>query len=364
MSQTGSLTSWQIFFLMIQTQVGFGILRLPNILQNTSKGDGWLSVLVAGVFLQLFLLIIWLLLRRFPDLIYSEITTFLLGKHVGSLVNIITYVYFMVTASFVLLQFTSIIKEHLLVTTPYWVIGMLMMLTCTYLAIGDIRIIARFFGIISILFLILMGLSFFSFLLPVDLHHILPLGKSGVKDVIRGSKDCLLAILGFEVILFLYPLSSKKGTKFLRTITWANIFVTGLTTYFVILCIMVFSEPSLQHIKYPVIYFLRPLHFQMVDRLDLLFVSIWIVPLAASIVIYLYLGSKSLCFFKGKSSKLVLMNSTWVFILFTIVKKDPESQQLYSSYVEYLSYTVVFAIPCMLLLFSYLLKKRGKEVSQ
>jgi spore germination protein (amino acid permease) len=363
MSQTGSLTNLQIFFLMIQTQVGFAILTLPNTLQSTSKGDGWMSVLLAGVFLQLFLVIIWLLLMRFPSLNYAEITIFLLGKYVGNFVNMITYLYFIVTASFVLLRFTSIIKEHLLSATPYWVIGLLMMLTCTYLAISDIRIIARFFGLISILFLFLFGISFFSFLLPVDLHHILPLGNTGIKEIVIGSKDCLLAILGFEVILFLYPLASKKGTSFLKVITWANIFVTGLSSYFVILCIMIFSESVLKQIKYPVIYFLRPLHFQMVDRVDLLFISIWIVPLAASIVVYIYLGSKSLPFFKGKPYKLVLMNSTLIFVLFTIAKKDPDSQELYSKYVEYLSYAVVFAIPFMLLLFSYLVKKREKEVS-
>ncbi|MGM0865874.1 MAG: GerAB/ArcD/ProY family transporter [Bacillota bacterium] len=363
MSQTGSLTNLQIFFLMIQTQVGFAILTLPNTLQSTSKGDGWMSVLLAGVVLQLFLVIIWLLLSRFPSLNYAEITIVLLGKYIGNFVNMITYLYFIVTASFVLLRFTSIIKEHLLTNTPYWVIGLLMMLTCTYLAISDIRIIARFFGLISILFLFLFGISFFSFLLPVDIHHILPLGTTGIKEIVIGSKDCLLAILGFEVILFLYPLASKKGTSFLKVITWANVFVTGLSTYFVILCIMIFSESVLKQIKYPVIYFLRPLHFQMVDRVDLLFISIWIVPLAASIVIYIYLGSKSLPFFKGKPYKLVLMNSTLIFVLFTIAKKDPDSQELYSNYVEYLSYAVVFAIPFMLLLFSYLVKKREKEVS-
>ncbi|MGM0840329.1 MAG: GerAB/ArcD/ProY family transporter [Bacillota bacterium] len=363
MSQTISLTNGQIFFLMIQTQVGFGILTLPNTLQSTSKGDGWMSVLLAGAVIQLFLVMIWLLMRRFPRFIYSEITTFLLGKTVGTFINTIMYLYFILAATFILLQFASIIKEHLLLSTPFWVIGLLMMLTCTYLAISDIRIIARFFALISVLILFKFGISFFSFLLPVDLHHILPLGSSGVKQIALGGKDCLLTVLGFELILFLYPLASKKGTTFLKVITWANVFVTGLTAYFVILCIMIFSQPALEEIKYPVIYFLRPLQFQMIDRLDLLFLSIWIVPLGISIVTYIYMGSKILPFFRAKSYKLVLMNSTLIFVLFTIAKKDLDSQKLYSSFVEYLSYAVVFAIPCILLLISYLFKKSGKEVS-
>jgi spore germination protein (amino acid permease) len=292
-------------------------------------------------------------------LTYTQITVSILGRYFGSFINSIVYIYFTMTASFVLLQFTSIIKEHLLINTPYWVIGLLMILTCTYLAVSDIRIIARFFGLISVLFLFLFGISFFSFLLPMDLHHVLPFGTSGIREIMNGSLDSLLTILGFEVILFLYPLATKKGFAFLKVITWANVFVTGLTAYFVILCIMIFSGPALKQIHYPVIYFLRPLHFQMVDRLDLLFISIWIVPLTASIIIYLYLASKSLTFIKGKPHKLIISNSVVVFTLFTIAKKDSASLKLYANYVEYLSYGVVFAIPCILLLLTYLFKKRG-----
>ncbi len=363
MSKTESLTNMQIFFLMVQTQFGFGILTLPNTLQATSKADGWMSVLVAGLVIQIFLVIIWLLLRRFPRLMYPEINTCLLGKMVGTFVNLIIYVYFILAAAFVLLQFSAIIKEHLLLETPYWVLGLIMMLTCIYLAVSDIRIIARFFVLISILILLKFGFSFFSFSLPMELHHLLPLGSSGLKNIALGGKDCLLSVLGFEVILFLYPLASKKGTTFLKVITWANVLVTGLTAYFVMLCILIFSGSALKEIKYPVIYFLRPLHFQMIDRLDLLFVSIWIVPLAVSIVIFLYLGGKSLTFYKGKPQRLVIMNGMLIFFLFTMAKKDPASQKLYSMIVEYLSYAVVFAIPCLLLLISYLFKKKGKEVS-
>ncbi|MCA1054241.1 spore germination protein [Rossellomorea aquimaris] len=363
MSKTGSLTNVQIFFLIVQTQVGFGILTLPNTLQRTSKGDGWMSVLLAGAVIQLIILILWMLMRRFPHFIYTEITTFLLGKVAGTLVNLLIYLYFIVAASFILLEFSTVIKEHLLLNTPYWIIGLIMMLTCTYLAISDIRIIARFFVLISILILFKFGFSFFSFTLPMNLHHILPLGSSGFKEIVLGGKDCLLSILGFEIMLFLYPHASKKGTTFLKVSSWANVFVTGLTAYFVILCIMIFSQPALKEIKYPVIYFLRPLHFQMIDRLDLLFVTIWIIPLAVSIVIFLYVTSKCLNMYKGKHHHLILMNSTLVFVIYLIAKKDPDSQRLYSIVLEYISYAVVFTIPCLLLLISYLFKKHGKEIS-
>lgn len=363
MAKTNSLTNRQIFFLMTQTQIGFGILSLPNTLQATSKGDGWISVLMAGVMIQLVLIMLWLLLKRFPRLTYPEITQFVLGKQVGKFVNLIIYIYFIWAATFVLLQFTSIIEEHLLISTPYWVIGLLIILTCTYAAISDIRIIARFFGVISIVFLFLFGISFFSFLLPMELHHILPFGSSGLKNITLGSRDSMLTLLGFEVILFLYPLAEKKGTDFLKVISWANVFVTGLTAYFVLLCILIFSEAFLEEIKYPVIYFLRPLHFQMIDRIDLLFISIWIVPLAASIIIFIYLASKSLRLFTDNQMKRVLMNSLAVFLLFIAAPKDPESKQLYTTWIEYMSYLVLVAIPLLLLLCSRFLHKQIKEDS-
>lgn len=56
---------------IIQAQIGVGILSLPNKLNETAKGGGGLSVLVAGVITQLVIILLWVLLKKFPDLTYS-----------------------------------------------------------------------------------------------------------------------------------------------------------------------------------------------------------------------------------------------------------------------------------------------------
>ena len=44
-----SITKFQLFFILIQSQIGVGLLSLPNAVQKTAKGDGWISTLLAGL---------------------------------------------------------------------------------------------------------------------------------------------------------------------------------------------------------------------------------------------------------------------------------------------------------------------------
>ncbi|MFZ0369154.1 MAG: GerAB/ArcD/ProY family transporter, partial [Halobacillus sp.] len=61
------LSRRQYFFMIVQTEIGVGILSLPYDLHSAAKQDGWISLLIGGVLLQIVLLVIWLLAKRFPD---------------------------------------------------------------------------------------------------------------------------------------------------------------------------------------------------------------------------------------------------------------------------------------------------------
>ncbi len=356
------LSKVEIFFFIAQTQIGIGILSLPNTIQNSAGSDGWISVLLAGVLLQLILFLYWLLLKRFPTLSYPQITTKLVGKYVGTLLNVVFYIYFILTASLVLLILVKLLKEWLLYVTPYWVIILLILLTCFYLAASRLHIVARFFVLISILLFGLIGLSLLSFTLPMDLGNIFPLGETGLKNILIGTHESIfLSFYGFEAVLFLYPYAIHKEGKFLKTISLSNMFVTGITTYFVFICILIFNEELLSQVQYPVVYFLRALQFQILDRVDLVFISLWIVPMMMSVVTYLFLASKCLPLNENNHTRIISFNSVLLFLLTVFAGKDDASIEMYSTIVQYISYGVLFCVPLILLILSYLRKETSEE---
>ena len=116
-----SITKFQLFFILIQSQIGVGLLSLPNVVQKTAKGDGWISTLFAGVVVQIMLIIYWQLLKRFPTLIYTEITKKILGSVLGKLINLVIYLNFILVGGLATILLIKII--NFMVITIYTRLG-------------------------------------------------------------------------------------------------------------------------------------------------------------------------------------------------------------------------------------------------
>jgi spore germination protein (amino acid permease) len=358
---TYNITKFQLFFIFIQSQIGVALLSLPHEVEKSTRGDGWLSTLIAGVAVQLMLVIYWRLLKRFPALIYTEITQKILGVFLGKVLNLFIYLNFILVGGLATILFIKVVKLWLLPLTPSWIISLLILTACVYLAISELRIIARFFVLASFLILLLLITSIFGWFTPKEFQYILPMGSSGIKNIILGSKNSLLAMLGFEGLLFLFPflIDNKKGV--LKTISMANLFITLFYTYFVFITVISFNDTQLAIMREPVLNLLRGISYTMVDRVDLIFLSIWIVPMATSTISYLYFASKSVGAKKKHYPKVVLMNGLILFFI-TLLPHDDAIITLFNQYVSYLSYVVVFLIPTLLLILSILLNK--KEMSE
>ena len=351
-----SITKFQLFFVLIQSQIGIGLLSLPNVVQESAKGDGWLSIILAGLVVQFLLIIYWFLLKRFPNDEFTQLTQKILGRSLGKIVNIIMYFYFIMTGSISTILMVKLINLQLLSLTPRWIISFLILSASIYLTISNLRIIARFFVLASSLIILLLIISLFTLLLPKEIQFILPVGSSGIKNILIGSNSAFFSMVGFEGILFLYAFIIHNNKGVLKTISMANIFVTGFYTFLVFICLISFSPDQLNLIREPVTYLFRGLSFKMIERLDYIFLSIWIVSMTTSIIAYLFLASKSISDEKKSYKKSVVINGILIFLISLIPHTD-EITTLFSKYVSYLSYAVIFVIPVLLLILSILFKK-------
>ncbi|KQL40003.1 hypothetical protein AN960_08565 [Bacillus sp. FJAT-25509] len=358
-TNSNSISKLQLYFFIVQSQIGIGLLSLPNVVESTAKGDGWISTLVAGLAVQITIFIYWLLLRKYPNEIYTEITKKILGKYVGKLCNLFIYIYFIMIGSLACILFIRTINLWLLPLTPMWVLSLIIVLSSIYLTISDLRIISRFFVISSVLIILLFFLSFFTFYLPKEVRFILPVGHSGVKNILLGSHKSLLSMLGFESLLLIFPfiLDSEKGI--FKTASFANITVTLFYTYFTILCLLSFSPTQLLQIREPVLYLFKVLSFEMIDRLDLIFLSVWIVPMTTSVIIYMFLSAKSISN-ENSFKKIVILNGILIFII-TILPIGEEQLALFNKYVTYLSYVIVFGLPFILFCLSFIISKTERS---
>lgn len=356
-----SITRTQLFFLIIKTQIGIGLLSLPSEIQSSAKGNAWISVLVAGCAIQLLLLVYWHLYKQYPQHTLSQITVRVFGAPIGKTLNFVYFLSFIMIAGYACTLYVQLVHNWMLTLTPAWALLLLIIGTGIYLALENLRVIARFFVLASTLFVILLLVSLLTFTNDMHITNLLPLSQSGMKEILKGSEKTFFSLLGFEVILFFFAqVESSTSRGLLGVVSLANGFVTLFYTYFVVICLIGFNPPSLEQMNEPVLYLFKGLTFQLFDRLDLIFLTIWIIPMTATIVSYLCIAGKSLTTSQSSYRKMIGVTGGLVFLLASYLSTR-EDLKSFSKWMEYGYLVMIAALPILMWSLTLLLKNNAKR---
>lgn len=358
------ITLPQFTFFVVQCQIGVGILSLPNRLHPIAKGGGWISALIAGLAIQLIILLMWLLLKRFPDKNIYEIVCTMFGNKFGKLLGFSYIVYFIIIGMTVMLNACNVIKVWILQATPWSAILILFTITCVYLAYNTFKVIVRFYVMASIL-IIPMALLIALGLTRADFSYIFPIAEAGWWNIIQASKETITAMYGFEIILIAYPYVKGKPAARLKAISIANGLVTLFYTFTVWICFIVFSPKQIELIPEPVAYLLRSLHIGIVDRTDLIFIPIWMITVVASIASYYCSASIGIGYiFKFANHKKAVPIVGLISFFVAIFIDTPEQLKMLANFTDKFTYIFIVVLPFLFLLYSLLRNKKGEQYVQ
>ncbi|WP_016739688.1 MULTISPECIES: GerAB/ArcD/ProY family transporter [Bacillales] len=357
-SAQNSITQGQLMFFVIQSQVGVGILTLPHKMQAAAKGGGWISTLIAGFAVQVVILILWGLCRRFPS---DNIYTFLpkiTGKVIGNLLGFAYISYFLFTAGTVLGLFADVVGKWVLQSTPRWALLLLTLLTCSYLVIEPLRVIARLFVISSFTIVVMVLLSLFGYA-HANFTYLLPITEAGWWNIIKAANEALFPLVGYEVLLVIFPFVEGKSKGKLKAASLGNMLITLFYTFEVFTSLVIFSPAIMPAVSEPPIYMLKGFSFQIIERIDLIFLSVWIFIVTTAIVSWLYMATTGLghFFHHDRHKKAVLYSAVIVFML-ALISQDPSITDFYNQIIKISHYTFAIVLPLILLIFSYLSRKR------
>lgn len=357
------VTPFQMFVLIVQTQIGVSILSLPSSIFQKANTDGWISMLIAGAISQILVIVIWLLNTRFKESTIFVISRKILGKWLGTFVIIAYIAYFCATASIILILFTRMISLWVLPRTPYWTLMVLLLAVGMDMARENLRVLARFCTFLLILLVMFLFFIFYGFK-DAQYINILPIGHAGFFNILLGSKKATLSVLGFEMVLVIYPFVQGTPKQKLKAASLANLFVTLFYTL-TILSVYFYFTPALIHLlPEPVLYMLKAFKFTIIERVDLLFISVWIVIVASSFMTYLYLASVGFSdlFKKKKHSRFVPLAALFAFVPALYPNQNEITINKLNEFFEQVSVAFVAVIPFVLLLIAYLFGKKEKRL--
>ncbi|HYH03927.1 MAG TPA: endospore germination permease, partial [Bacillota bacterium] len=251
-NQIGHREILTLLIVMMSSKVFLSFPRNMALLGGTA---GWLLVLLSGFLSLLGFLIIYALIRRFPEDNIFEMARRVTGKIIGTVLGIGIFFYFLIITTLLVRQFAESFILAILPRTPISIITlvfMFMLMYGTFLGIETISRVAWFFGPYLLLALIVVITSS----APTQLEFVLPVMGKGLIPVLKNSA---INIASFSEILFLAvvaPLIQKKERLF-RIGMWSILIATIILTAMTAIVIITFNYNSASHLIFPVFQLTR-----------------------------------------------------------------------------------------------------------
>ena len=355
------ISSFQLVFLLIHAQIGVGVITLPYDIFVKAGSDAWISVLITGIIVQIFIFIYGYLLRRFPDYSLFDICIHVLGKFVGRIFILLLILSYLSVTTLIMARFSYFLKTWMMPMTPKWILLSIISFTVIFIVIDNIQVIGRFSFLMSIVFIGFFVVSLYA-LKYINITHILPIGSSGTTSITKGIAPALFSFQGFELLLILHPFVKATPRNIIKATSIANVFITLFYTMLMLITLLYFSSDELKIVPEPVLYLMKAFSSRIIERPDLLFTSMWIVLVVTTLTITVYTGTLGiLTMIQSANLRNYTILFTFLSLLLSLSLYDKHIIDVVSKIHNYTVTPILFFMPVILLLIAMIFRKK-KEV--
>ncbi|WP_017795561.1 GerAB/ArcD/ProY family transporter [Oceanobacillus kimchii] len=359
------ISSVVLFFVLVQTMIGVGLLSLPHQAHHAAGSDGWISILISGFFIQLIVLLIWLLCRKFPNLTLFDFSKVILGRTSGTVLNFLYIIYLLTMICYIFIIYADTLKRWILPETPGWVLFLIGFVLLIYGTICTVKNVISLFSSLFIFILFLFVITLFVYGDPsIDVRYLFPIGSSGGWNIIKSTSDSMISFIGFETLLIYFAfIKQSKNISALKGAFLAVLFVTIFLTYIVILSTVMLSPEEIKITSEPVLYILSAIEIRILSRLDLLFLSIWGLIVFTTIISYSFSASMGISkLIRVKHKFAVILSGAFVFIISMIFYYMEIT--LLEKWLKHLSLIFGIIIPILLLLITIIFKREAASTDE
>lgn len=359
-NHTNKMTSRQFFYMLIQFQIGIGLLSLPHTTYPVAGKSAWLFIFLLGILIQIVTILFWLLGRQFPNQSFFEYIPSLLGPFVAKCVTVLFTLYFIISGCMITSYFGHILKGWVLPHTPLWCIHLLLIGTAVYATMKGLQNIGYFLLLSFPCVILLLLLLSFS-LTELPLSHLFPFSSFDFSAIFHSSTAYIVTFTGFEAFLFFYPYIKGTEKQKIKSALLANLFTNLSYVSVVFISFLHLTSSQIQYIAEPILYLLKTLPLSAFFRVDLVFLSLWIICVTTSLILYVYLTSYSLrSLLHTKRTTCLTMGTAILIYLLSLLPQQEGTLHFLTNLFASLYVLLTIFLPCLLLVISYIKRRRMK----
>lgn len=241
--------AFMLVFIIHAIQVGVGLAGLPRVVYLEAKHDAWISVFLAGMITSIVLVFMIQMLKQYDSADLYGIHIDIFGKWAGNSLSFIYMIYMASTFFIILMNYVEIVQVWIFPTLPTWQLSLVLILLVIYAVYGGIRVV------VGVAFLSVVGTIWLAVVLFVplqfgDFTHVFPILNANAKQLFKGAQSTTLSMLGFELILFVYPFVKEKQ-KAMFFVQLGNLLTTITFTLATLISIVFFASNSLEKTIWP-----------------------------------------------------------------------------------------------------------------
>ncbi|HHY60310.1 MAG TPA: endospore germination permease [Clostridia bacterium] len=285
------LTSRELLVILITVILATDSFTSPRGIARLAGRDGWLSMMLAGLWSLLVAVTVIKLAGAFPRRSPNAWIPQLFGRWGGKLFIVFYILFLLMSCAWTLRLFCDVMNIYLLPRTPPEVIIFALLVCVLYLTSYGINPMARVTGIFFLVAVVPGLLLLATFKGKVDFGELLPVLAGGVVPVVQGMIPALAAYHGWSVALYLAQFMDlpKEAS---RAAALAVVVLMLFFTWVYVLTIAKFGPLETQYLLYPVVELVREMEGikGFIEKLDLLFLISFIIGAFVSVTFTYYVA--------------------------------------------------------------------------
>lgn len=351
MGEENKLSSKQIKALIVSSEIGIGILTLPNRIAITNENDGWIPIILAGLIIIPIIFIMDRIFRMYPDKDFFDIGREVLGKWIFNTFLIFFLIYFIILMSNIMRNLGELIKAFLLETTPIEVIIISFIFATSYIARDNIQVIGR---AAYFIYPLILGFVIFLFLvtLPeIDFTNVLPAFQSDFSKIPKGMEQAFFSYIGFEILLFAFPSAEKKEDSLKTAMAGQGIVIVIYTIIF-LLTLAQYGVHSLKRQIFPTLSLVKEVDLPgfFVENLDNLVMAFWVLVIFTTMACFYFASGMVLAnlFNTRDHAFYIVPIAPIVYVVSMIPRNILILNETLGKYTNYLGFVTIILMPIII----------------
>ena len=277
--------------LILTIMLNHAILNISKAILSSTKSSALLNTLYISIIALILSYIIYILLNKFPTFDILDISNFLGGKILKTIIGVLFFVYFLFFSATLLKNFVYALQIIYYPNTNtffliiLFLIGAVFVCNLKYDALYRSNLLILPFSILSILVLFLGNAGEYTF------ENVFPILGNGINTTFLSGISNLFAFQGLLYILFLPP--HLKDVTEIKKITFFSILFSALYLLISVTIILLLFDTEVSNtLLMPLYSAVRYIEFgTFFQRLDSVFILTWII----SFVSYLSITINTCC---------------------------------------------------------------------